>query len=325
MTIAGELPAADATYAGSRACAACHPAQYRTQSATAHAHALARASDSPVVLPPEPLRRPPSYTFRFTPDLHVRVFDAKDELDIPLEWAFGAGAQAITFVSRIDRDWYLEHHFTYYSAGKTMAATPGQYGTVPKTLPEAAGLVYKALDPEEGIVRCFACHSTGVVETSGSAIKPAEPGVHCEACHGPGAEHARTGRAAISNPRRLSAAQLNQFCGKCHRPPAARGTEIDWNFAWNVRHQPLYLSQSACFRKSAGKLSCLTCHAPHEPLRHEDATYNRVCTSCHADAHPGNCVDCHMPRVSPQPPLRFTNHWIGIYRGDARLKPVPQP
>jgi hypothetical protein len=29
-----------------------------------------------------------------------------------------------------------------------------------------------------------------------------------------------------------------------------------------------------------------------------------------------------MPLVSPQAPLRFTNHWIGIYRSGAKLKPL---
>jgi formate-dependent nitrite reductase cytochrome c552 subunit len=51
-----------------------------------------------------------------------------------------------------------------------------------------------------------------------------------------------------------------------------------------------------------------------------------VCGSCHAGVHSrtrSNCVDCHMPLVSPQPPLRFTNHWIGIYKNGAKLKPAP--
>jgi hypothetical protein len=124
----------------------------------------------------------------------------------------------------------------------------------------------------------------------------------------------------------MSAPDLNEFCGRCHRPPAASGVAIDWNYAWNVRHQPIYLSESACFRKSQGALSCLTCHQPHEPLERDPQRYNRVCASCHRAAHAAsasksNCVDCHMPRVSPQPPLRFTNHWIGVYPEGAKLKP----
>src|SRR5262249_20631433 len=253
--------------------------------------------------------------------------DDKNVLDIPIEWAFGAGAQAVTFVSRIDRDWYLEHHFSYYPVIHRFDVTPGQQGREAKTLPEAAGLMYQAFDPKAGVLGCFECPSTGRVETLGEKIQPSEAGVHCEACHGPGALHARAGDPKlIRNPKRMTAAELNTFCGECHRPPASKGTQIDWSFAWNVRHQPVYLSESACFRKSAGALSCLSCHAPHEGLRHEDGFYNGVCSGCHRAAHAssaarGNCVDCLMPRVSPQAPLRFTNHWIGIYGEGAKLRP----
>jgi len=75
-------------------------------------------------------------------------------------------------------------------------------------------------------------------------------------------------------------------------------------YAWNVRHQPVYLSQSKCMQNSGGALSCLTCHEPYQPLQKSSAYYNERCQSCHAEVHRGerwrNCVDCHMLRVSPQ-------------------------
>jgi hypothetical protein len=138
----------------------------------------------------------------------------------------------------------------------------------------------------------------------------------------------------MRNPASLTATELNEFCGRCHRPPASNGVKIDWNYAWNVRHQPVYLSQSVCFRQSRGTLSCLTCHDPHDPAgRKPAASYNARCLTCHDTAArrptavclertPANCIDCHMPLVSPQSPLRFTNHWIGVYGEGSRLKPV---
>jgi len=89
--------------------------------------------------------------------------------------------------------------------------------------------------------------------------------VRCEACHGPGSlpvEAASLGQAErakrlIQNPGRMFASDLNQFCGNCHRAPQD-GPLSNWSKAWNVRHQPIYLSQSACFLKSNGALSCLT-------------------------------------------------------------------
>jgi hypothetical protein len=257
-------------------------------------------------------------------------------MDLPMEWAFGAGRQAVTFVTKVDKDWYVEHYSTYYSALRSWGATPGQDAIHPTSLPQAAGLLYKTSDPDVGIAGCFECHSTGpVVFGPVGEARIGEAGVRCEACHDGGASHVQNpSRKNIRNPAALSSAQLNAFCGRCHRPPAAKGVSIDWNYAWNVRHQPIYLNESACFRKSRGALSCLTCHNPHEPAgKHDAAYYNNRCAGCHSAstlppkqvclvAKPANCIDCHMPLVSPQATMRFTNHWIGIYRDGAKLKPV---
>ncbi|HEY2017354.1 MAG TPA: multiheme c-type cytochrome [Bryobacteraceae bacterium] len=321
------------TFVGSAKCAACHPEEFRRQAASEHAKALVPAAQHPLAssfATGAVLHRSPAYDYRFSlqgGQLAVRVVDPANFLDIPIQWAFGAGAQAVTFISLIDRDWYLEHYFTYYGALGAMGITPGQQDRVPASLADAAGLVYKSRDPATGIVKCFACHSTGPVDISHAAIEPGEAGVRCESCHGPGSLHAQTADPRlISNPGKMPPAQLNVFCGRCHRPPEEPAGQIDWNFAWNVRHQPSYLSQSACFRRSKGALSCLTCHRPHESLEGDITSYNRVCGSCHRSAHTQadrtNCIDCHMPLVSPQPPLRFTNHWIGVYGPGAKLKPV---
>lgn len=250
----------------------------------------------------------------------VHLADAQDTMQLPLEWAFGAGRQAVTFATRANRDWYIEHFASFYPALQNWAATPGQAAVHPKTLPEAAGVLYPTTDPDKGIAGCFECHSTGPVSFDNEGqVKLTETGVHCESCHGPGGGH------RVKNPAKLSSAALNELCGKCHRPPAAQAHAIDWNYAWNVRHQPVYLNESACFRKSRGALSCISCHDPHEPAtKHPAAFYNARCTGCHAPspACATNCIDCHMPLVSPQPPLRFTNHWIGVYKPGAMLRPI---
>lgn len=320
-----------ARFVGAQRCGTCHREQFARQSASGHAQALHRAAEHPLAgsfAPKGRLLRKPNYRSEFLRDpeqFRIRASDDENFMDIPVEWAFGSGEQAVTFVSRVDEDWYLEHYYSYYTALGSLAPTPGQDGIQPKTLPEAVGLLYKTLDPNVGIVGCFECHSTGPLSVSARReLQPAERGVRCESCHGPGSLHVETtGRAALQNPRRLSAAELNKFCGRCHRPPAGEGVAIDWNYAWNVRHQPVYFSQSACFRKSKGVLSCLTCHDPHQPLRKNDASYyNQRCVSCHAVTKGGNCIDCHMPRVAPQPPLRFSNHWIGVYKDGAKLRPA---
>ncbi len=331
-----------AQYIGADACRGCHPAQFTSQSQTGHAQALSAAARHNLAqsFTPGDLRIG-SYRFQFALNgnrLRVRATDGKDVVDIPVEWAFGAGSQAVTFVTRLDADWYLEHSLSYYSGLKAMSPTPGQELST-ASLKLAMGRPYPVSDPKNGVLACFECHSTGPVsESRDSGLNPSEPGVHCEACHGPGGEHrtlaarGEPSRLAIGNPKRLPASGLNQFCGKCHRPPAPDRSSIDWNQAWNVRHQPLYLDQSACFRKSNGALSCLTCHEPHRGLRADAAFYNQKCAACHnsrtippsrvcASGTAGGCVTCHMPRVSPQAALRFTNHWIGVYETGAKLKP----
>jgi hypothetical protein len=330
-------------YLGSQACKACHAVQYERQSASEHARALFRAAEHPLAgsfsTKGEVLRWP-DFRFQFflrEGQLRVRATDGRDVADIPAEWAFGAGDQAVTFVTRVNEDWYLEHSFSYYLAKGALGPTPGQQDLKPEGLQAAMGLLYKTLDPDTGILGCFECHSTGPVAVGlDRTLRPFEPGVHCEACHGPGNQHARSPLANnIGNPKRLSARELNKFCGRCHRPPGPPDVRVDWNYSWNVRHQPVYLSESACFRKSSGALSCLTCHDPHDALRKNDETYYAAkCAACHhaggrrpaaavcGSAARENCVDCHMPRVTPQAYLRFTNHWIGVYGPGARLKPA---
>lgn len=266
-------------YIGSSACRDCHASQFETQSKTAHAHALRRAQ------PTDP-----------GPGSHA-------------QWAFGAGAKAITWVSQTGEETIAEFGLTYYSATKTLALTPGHTTT--------ANLVYRTFDPVATALRCFGCHSTGPIKlASHFQVQPSELGIRCEACHGPGRAHADSrGSAAIQNPKRLTAVQINAVCGACHRQATDLDDDKDWSNPWNVRHEPAYLHRAACFRNSNGALSCLTCHDPHQA----SPSFNARCISCHEKpAHitpiaSRSCVACHMPQVAISANLKFTNHWIGIY------------
>ncbi len=231
----------------------------------------------------------------------------------PGDWAFGAGVQAITFVRRLDSESYLEEGESWYRALGGYARTPGHEN--------AAGVRDRIFDPSAAILRCFACHSTGPVRISRDhTIVPSELGVRCEVCHGPAADHAREpARFRPRNPGRLTAEELNRFCGQCHRMPTDAADTPDLRDPWNARHQPLLLAASACFRQSKGRLSCLTCHAPHAPLERKLTAYDAACGRCHA--YPRHkvvtaaraCAECHMPAVQAQPYLSFANHRIAIY------------
>jgi hypothetical protein len=125
----------------------------------------------------------------------------------------------------------------------------------------------------------------------------------------------------------MDAAELDRFCGACHRKHSA-DEDTNWSQPWNVRHQPLYLVRSRCFTESAGKLSCFSCHSPHAALRRTAAAYDARCRSCHDGVKHKTavaeraCVDCHMPPVRLSENLVFANHWIGVYETSSPLIPV---
>ena len=341
--------AGEDSYAGAAACRSCHAAQFDRQSATGHARTLHRAAEHPLAgrfVPAEALRRPPRFQFvlrRLEPGLRVQIADDQADMEIPIEWAFGSGTHGVTFVSRLAEDSYLEHALSYYANTGSFDLTPGHRSLPARTLLEAAGQVFRLRGGGFTIRSCFQCHSTAPVSVSArQEVQVSEAGVRCEACHGPAQLHAaaaargdlRQARQAIRNPRSLSPEDLNRLCGSCHRSPEGGPAANDFTDPWNVRHQPPYLEQSRCFQQSAGALSCLTCHAPHEPLRRNDPAYYRdKCVTCHArdgshppapgclaDARP-DCTGCHMPSVAADPHLKFRNHWIGVYRGSTKLMP----
>jgi hypothetical protein len=200
--------AAPSRFVGAKACASCHPAEFALQSASVHTRALSRVADRSD-FPAGRLSRNPRYRYsllREQGDLRVHIDDGTDIMDLPLEWAFGAGRQAVTFVSHVNRDWYVEHFTTWYAATNAYGPTPGQEALCPKSIQEAAGLLYKISDPQIGIQGCFECHSTGPVsfDRKGDAIIH-ETGVRCEDCHGPGAAHAANPpHNKVTNPASLS-------------------------------------------------------------------------------------------------------------------------
>ncbi|MYB53426.1 MAG: hypothetical protein F4X77_14700 [Acidobacteriia bacterium] len=334
------------SYLGADACAACHAQEFATQSASGHALSLHPTADHPAApsfAPSGSLVRAGGSKYSYRTDeggLRVEITAQEQRIDALLEWAFGAGEQAVTFVGQVDEARYVEHHFSYYSANGSLGTTPGHRDVPVRGAEEALGVYYETFGPQPSIMRCFQCHSTGPLALGdGYSLRPRELGVRCEACHGPGRSHVQAvasgeleqAMAVIRNPARLPGDELLEYCGDCHRPPASSGQVIDWSDPWNVRHQPVYLSRSACLQPGGQPLTCMRCHDPHGPLSAETARDNRLCLDCHENRAPPAsvcrqaadraCSFCHMPAVRPQDELRFTNHWIGVYDPDNPLRP----
>ena len=157
-------------------------------------------------------------------------------------------------------------------------------------------------------------------------------------------------RAAIVNPARLSAARQMDVCEQCHlettsgklphamprfdRPAFSfrpgeqlsdymiyfdhpRGTGHDDKF--EIVNASYRLRQSLCFQKSAGRLTCVTCHDPHAPLTAGERI-SAICRTCHAevaapqhDAANSNCTRCHMPK-------RRTEDVVHVVMTDHRIQ-----
>jgi hypothetical protein len=199
---------------------------------------------------------------------------------------------------------------------------------------------------------CFFCHNSYPKLPLGADIAdpvyagPLPEGIDCTRCHGPAEDHLhRPARGNILNPSRLTADRQLEVCLQCHLETTSRALPFavrrfgrgffsydarepladymihfdhedaaPWNEKFEVVSAPYRLMQSTCFRKSGGRMTCSTCHDPHQRPRSED----RPCRDCHRAAHQGkaqvrqNCVGCHMATRQPEdaPLTRFTDHKI---------------
>lgn len=303
-------------YAGPEACAPCHPSQSRLHSMSRHAAAL-RPAGAPLaaLFGDRPLRERSGIEFSYEPapaGTRVVVTQGGATASAILEWAFGAGAQAITPVGRVGRR-YFEHRLSWYREPGHPARTLGHPGEPSASPDRALGIPQ---DPAV-ITRCFQCHATGVATggQAGPRLDNMQAGVTCERCHGPGAAHAaKPDRANIGALSALPREALVEACAECHRGPADKPKPGD---PANIRFQPIGLMASQCYQKS-GTLSCLTCHDPHTDAATDAGFYASRCLGCHMKpaaascprATRQDCLPCHMPRGSPFPFLTFTDHRI---------------
>ncbi len=337
-------------YAGSEACRPCHGAIVEEQLAGSHARSLrdlSREAPRGNFTQPNPVVDPftgARYQMRKKGGGHDITIESRGlHAAQKLHFEFGSGVHAYGYLGKIGDSLWLDSRLNYYLKLGAWDFTSGQDQPHKYLLEQPLG---KPLDPN-AVLRCFSCHSTVVradgldkslPDGSGLRIRPDKSvlGVTCESCHGPLAEHVRNPR-----PKALgglgadwSAKSMNQVCGRCHGI-----SDVNPSHPVIARFQPWGLEQSRCFQASKGKLSCSSCHDPHQDARRDDAFYVARCQSCHSGEasavtevvcpvnRRSGCVTCHMPRDSKSMlNVSLTDHRIRVILPGGKSRsgaPVP--
>jgi hypothetical protein len=328
-------------YVGSRSCGECHPGASAAHHGSGHARTFGPASQHPVArwLDGRSLPDPDQDGVQWSYSLRDGTLHARRAGDGPqpepiqdeiLEYALGSGRHAVTFVTRLETDpsrvRVREHRLTYFAHDEALDITPGQRAPYPQATTHALGRDF----PTTLSLKCIECHVTRMSTEGPLQFDPATaiPNVDCERCHGPAGAHvvaARAGATELTMPHglgRWTAAEQMRLCGACHRHPDVVPAEyLRADNPSLVRFQPVGLMQSACYTKSHGALSCVTCHDPHSRTSRDRTAYESSCRSCHdgANGHPpcpvsprDGCLSCHMPSVEVVRGMHFTDHWIRI-------------
>jgi hypothetical protein len=308
-------------------CATCHQEEARTQPKTPMGIGI-ELPDTQVVLKERTRLTFESNGYKYVIERKdgvsiYTVSDGVNSLALPIQYAFGVFAQTFVFA-------YAGHFYeslvSYYPTAGGLAITMGSERVRPHSLVEAMG---RETSSDE-IVSCFGCHSSGAVSQGKLTLDSMKPGLDCEHCHSGANTHMEAisrGKTAVV-PKKLgemSAEDMSNFCGACHRTWDAVIRLRAWGEV-NVRFQPYRLANSKCFLGNDPRIRCTACHDPHQDLVRGDASYDHACLACHgkASASAGmpqkpcpvaaaKCVTCHMPKVElPGSHSLFTDHQIRI-------------
>jgi tetratricopeptide (TPR) repeat protein len=282
-----------APYVGAARCAECHQATASRVLASRHATTFAYVRDLETLeLPPKDLDDPGSPQVRhslarrngqleFETDLGDQVFRAV------AEYAFGSLDHFTSFVGPDDhgsmRMLRMSHFHSPQGIGWDLTTN------LPLQPPHPDQFLGKPLDGNDGLRRCLTCHTTNFrAALDRKGPESADHSIGCEGCHGPGGHHVAAVNAAFIDPaiaatHDASAQEINTLCARCHTMHKSQAVTAPRTDPLWTRFPSLTLTWSRCFNESDAKLSCLTCHDPHQ---NADTAVPR---------NEARCLQCHSP------------------------------
>jgi Cytochrome c554 and c-prime len=316
---------------GQASCAKCH-AEARSQPSTNMARALEVVEECRILIN-HPLLTGSfgKYSYRIERNGDQSTYSVTDgaaTITMPIRWGMGASsAMGQTYILEKDGQLY-ESRMSWFRELNGLGPTLGGGNSLPADLGEAAGRLMSHDDK----LSCFGCHATNAAAGRELTLDKMTPGVQCDHCHQATAAHlaamARKGAQPAVPPgltslQNLSAEQVSNFCGQCHRTWAEIAMQARPGIA-NVRFQPYRLAESKCYDPDDARISCLACHDPHTEASAKPVDYDTRCQACHAGGKmkakactvsKSRCVSCHMPKIDlPGAHYRFSDHRIRIVK-----------